>query len=204
LEPNTTYWLHVTFGPATSAFLWDGTAPSTVPSGIAAAVGYNFNGSSSTFRNRLEINGTPDGGLGTTYCTPAVANSTGNPATIEATGSLVVASNDVTLTADALPNNSFGFFLTSRTQGLVPNAGGSAGNLCLGGAIGRYVGPGQIQNSGMLGSFDLDLNLTQTPTPMGLVAVAAGDTWNYQAWYRDAVGGVATSNFTNAVSLTFQ
>jgi hypothetical protein len=207
LAANTTYWLHVMSNPPTMgpAFLWEGTTPSTVPSGIATAVGYNFNGATSATRNRLEINGSPaGGGLGTTYCTPGVSNSTGSPATIEATGSLTVASNDVTLTAESLPNNAFGFFLTSRTQGLVPNAGGSAGNLCLGGSIGRYVGPGQIQNSGTVGSFDLALDLPMTPTPTGLVAIVAGETWNFQAWHRDSVGGAATSNFTDAVSLTFQ
>jgi hypothetical protein len=36
------------------------------------------------------------------------------------------------------------------------------------------------------------------------VAVAAGETWNFQSWHRDAVGGVATSNFTDAVQLDFQ
>jgi hypothetical protein len=52
------------------------------------------------------------------------------------------------------------------------------------------------------------LDLTQTPTPTGFVVVAAGETWHFQTWHfqtwhRDAVGGVATSNFTDAVSITF-
>ncbi len=144
------------------------------------------------------------GGIGTSYCGPAVANSTGNSASLTATGSTAVAQNDVTLVASSLPNNSFGFFLASRTQGLVNQPGGSQGVLCLGGSIGRYVGPGQIRNSGATGSFDLVLNLTQTPTPSGLVAIAAGQSWNFQAWYRDAVGGVATSNFTDGRAISFQ
>ncbi|MEZ6015058.1 MAG: hypothetical protein R3F49_08095 [Planctomycetota bacterium] len=143
------------------------------------------------------------GNLGTTYCSPAVANSTGQPAEISASGSRTAAMNDLTLMATSLPNNSFGFFLTSRTQGAIPTPGGSQGTLCLSGSIGRYVGPGQIKNSGTLGEFSLDLNLTQTPTPTGFVTVLAGDTWNYQAWYRDAVGGMATSNFSNALNLLF-
>ena len=72
------------------------------------------------------------------------------------------------------------------------------------GAIGRYVGPGQIQNSGGNGSFTLPLDLTQMPTPTGLVAAQAGETWNFTTWYRDAVGGSATSNFTDGVEVTFQ
>jgi hypothetical protein len=50
------------------------------------------------------------------------------------------------------------------TQGNVPQPG-SLGVLCLGGSIGRYVGPGQIQNTGGTGAFCLLLDLTQTPTP---------------------------------------
>jgi hypothetical protein len=143
-------------------------------------------------------------GLGTSYCSPGVANSTGNPGVIRATGSLVVASNDVTLEASSLPLNSFGFFLTSRTQGMTNQPGGSQGVLCLGGSIGRYVGPGQIKNSGVTGAFSLGIDLAATPTPTGLVQVAAGETWNFQSWHRDAIGGVATSNFTDAVQLDFQ
>jgi hypothetical protein len=141
---------------------------------------------------------------GTNYCGPAVLNSTGNPGEISATGSATVAANNLTLEASSLPLNAFGFFLTSQVQGLVPQPGGSLGVLCLGGSIGRYVGPGQIQNSGAAGSFGLALDLTQTPTPTGTVSVAAGETWNFQAWHRDSVGGVAVSNFTDGLSVLFQ
>jgi len=143
------------------------------------------------------------GSLGTVYCAPAVANSTGASATIAAVGSTVIASNNLRLEAASMPTSAFGFFLDSRTQGMINQPGGSQGVLCLGGSIGRFVGPGQIQNSGASGAFSLQIDLTRVPTPTGPVAVMAGDTWNFQAWYRDAVGGVATSNFTSAVSITF-
>jgi hypothetical protein len=140
--------------------------------------------------------------IGTNYCT-AVANSTGNTGVMSATGSTIAANNDVTLTASSLPNNANGFFLTSTTQGFVMNPGGSAGNLCLAGSIGRYVGPGQVQNTGLTGSISLALNLTQTPTPTGFVSITAGQTWNFTAWHRDAVGGVATSNFADGLEIAF-
>jgi hypothetical protein len=73
----------------------------------------------------------------------------------------------VTLAADQLPLNSFGFFLTSLDRGSVAGPGGSQGTLCLGGAIGRYVGPGQIQNSGTTGAVSLALNVNAMPTPTG-------------------------------------
>ncbi|MEZ6018013.1 MAG: hypothetical protein R3F49_23110 [Planctomycetota bacterium] len=143
-------------------------------------------------------------GVGTAYCSPAIPNSTLASGEISGSGSAVRADNDLTLEARSLPNNSFGFFLTSRTQGMVANPGGSQGNLCLSGAIGRYVGAGQIKNSGAVGQFSLLLDLAQTPTPTGLVSIAVGETWHFQAWYRDAINGMATSNFTNGLQVLFQ
>ena len=141
--------------------------------------------------------------IGTPFCT-AVPNSTGFPALTRACGDDAVAANNVTLIASRLPQDSFGFFITSTTQGFTQMPGGSVGNLCLGGQIGRYVGPGQIQNSGAMGRFTLGLDLTQTPTPTGFAAVQPGETWNYTTWFRDSVGGVATSNFADGISVTFQ
>ncbi len=142
--------------------------------------------------------------LGTRYCTPAVPNSTGNSTRITATGSNIVALNDVTLATSDMPNNAFGFFLTSLTQGMVAQPGGSLGVLCLSGAIGRYVGPGQIQNSGGAGGFQYMIDLNVHPTPTGIVQVQAGQTWNFQCWHRDTVGGAAVSNFSDAISIGFQ
>ena len=94
--------------------------------------------------------------------------------------------------------------MAALSDGFIAMPGGSQGNLCLGGQIGRYVGPGQIQNSGTAGEISLLLALGATPTPSGLVAVQPGETWNFQCWFRDAVGGQATSNFTNGVEIVFQ
>lgn len=143
------------------------------------------------------------GGLGTNYCGPAVVNSSGNSGTMGATGTGTVANNNLVLQASGLSLNAFGFFLTSRTAGLVMNPGGSQGHLCLGNPIGRYVGAGQIQNSGATGMISLAVNLTQTPQPTGLVSVVPGETWRFQAWFRDAIGGTATSNFTDGYAIVF-
>lgn len=142
------------------------------------------------------------GFVGSIYCT-GIANSTYERGRIAATGSTLVSGNDVTLLASHLPQGSFGFFLTSQTQGTIAQPGSSVGVLCLSGNIGRYVGAGQILNSGTAGYFSLAIDLTQHPTPTGLVSVAPGETWNFQAWHRDSVSGVATSNFTDAVEVVF-
>lgn len=139
---------------------------------------------------------------GSSYCS-ATTNSTGAAASISAFGSASAAANALALTASALPLHSFGYFMTSRTQDFVANPGGSQGNLCLGGAIGRYVGPGQVQNSAGAGRFTLAVDLAHQPTPTGPTSVAPGETWSFQAWYRDSLGGQATSNFTNGVAVAF-
>jgi len=77
------------------------------------------------------------------------------------------------------------------------------GVLCVGGQIGRYSGPGQIKNSGATGSFSLLLNVNQIPTPTGFVVAVVDQTRNFQSWHRDSLGGVATSNFTNGLAVTF-
>ena len=139
--------------------------------------------------------------LGVNYCGPAVINSAGSSGLIVATGSTMVSDNDMTLTATGLPNNQFGYFLNSLSQGFVPNPGVSQGNLCLTGQLGRYNSI--VFNTGTGGSGSLVLNLPATPTPNGPVAVFPGETWNFQAWYRD-LNPMATSNFTNGVSIAFQ
>ena len=104
--------------------------------------------------------------------------------------------NDVTLMVDQLPLH-FGYFLTSQTQGFF-NPPGSQGIICLSGTIGRY---NQIANiiQGPCGSLQVDLTAIPVNPP---TAVLPGDTWNFQAWFRDNNPGL-TSNFTDGVSITF-
>ena len=86
----------------------------------------------------------------------------------------------------------------------MPLAGGAQGDICIAGAsVGRYVGPGQVRNSGGNGFFELAIDLDQHPTPNGLVSVLPGETWHFQCWYRDANPG-PTSNFTEAQRVLFR
>ncbi len=140
--------------------------------------------------------------VGTNYCTPA-PNSTGATASISASGSASVTLNDLTLSSANLPLNAAAYFLCSRLHGFVANPGGSAGNLCLGGAIGRRVG-GSIPNAGATGTVSVLADLTALPQPSGAVVVLAGETWNFQCWYRDlAASGGATSNFSDGLEVLF-
>ncbi|MEM9382236.1 MAG: hypothetical protein AAGB93_19935 [Planctomycetota bacterium] len=144
-----------------------------------------------------------DAAIGTNYCATN-PNSTGASGKMAAFGSVFVIANSLELTAFDLPNTAFGYFLVGEDRGFVANPGGSQGNLCIGGSVGRYVGPGQIQNTGQTGSFALVLDITMTPQPNGFVSIQSGETWRFQAWHRDSVGGAAVSNFTDGLEIAFQ
>ncbi len=139
--------------------------------------------------------------IGSSICGPAVLNQVGLSGEMSAAGSNAVSDNDLTLTASQLPPQVFGFFLASQAQGFVMNPGNSFGNLCLAGTVGRFQM--QIQNSGMAGEFSIPVDLTAIPQPTGTVAVAPGDTYFFQAWYRDSQGGMAGSNFTDGYEIDF-
>lgn len=141
--------------------------------------------------------------IGERYCTPAVPNSTGNAAEIVARGCLDVASNSLELTARYLPTEELGVFLCSLAPGQA-RAPGSQGALCLSGEIGAYSG--HVQSTGLSGVLKLHVDLDEIPSGMR-TGVASGDTWYYQALFRDwaTEGGnsTRTSNLSDAVAVTF-
>ena len=66
------------------------------------------------------------------------------------------------------------------------------------------IGPGQIQFSDVMGVVSLPIDLTMVPQSSGFVSVMAGDSRNFQVWFRDLVGGAPVSNFTDGLEITFQ
>ncbi|MFT7679793.1 MAG: hypothetical protein ACI8QC_003798 [Planctomycetota bacterium] len=144
------------------------------------------------------------GGFGTNYCGPGAVNSSGMPGIIGASGSNIVADNNLIITATQVPTAQFAYMIASRTQGFVANPGGSTGNLCILGDIARFNRAGEV-GAIVGGAFALTMPLGDFPEPpTNGVSVLAGDVWNFQCWHRDIAGGVPTSNFTDAVEVTFQ
>ena len=140
------------------------------------------------------------GPQGTTYCTPATPNSTGQPATLSAFGTPSARDDFVTFTATNVPAQTIGMLLVGDAQGFSPFAGGSQGTLCLGGHMARFTA--NITGNSELGDLVFDPILSAMPlTPM--TGVQPGETWHFQVWYRDRNPG-PTSNFTDAVSISFQ
>ena len=138
--------------------------------------------------------------LGAQYCA-AAPNSTGSSAWIAARGFQWGTGAALTLQSTEMPQNSFGHFLVSNVSGFVTNPGGSQGNLCLQGNVGRFNRAGEIRNSGLSGSFSLSGVVgNDLPSPMGPVSAQPGETWYFQCWFRD-IG--PSSNFSNAIEITF-
>jgi hypothetical protein len=186
-----------------------GTAGVDRSSGVAVDQPGQFFLSGSTTRDLAAVNAGDedawvanfDSLLSSGYCA-SPANSTGMPAVITATGSSAIALGRLNLRCESLPRFAFGFFILSQMQGFAANPGGSSGNLCVSGLVGRFVGPGQVQNSGALGAISIDVDPLILPHPLGPVAAQAGETWNFQGWFRDANPQV-TSNLSNGVAVTF-
>lgn len=137
---------------------------------------------------------------GTQYC-EANANSTGETAWIRASGGGQSANALFSLECTDLPPNQFGLFATAMGNAVTSNPGGSAGNLCLSGSIGRYSA--QVASTGSGGSLGITLDPQALEQPTGSVSAMAGETWYFQCWVRDFVGGAPTSNFSNAIGVTF-
>ncbi|MEL6431277.1 MAG: right-handed parallel beta-helix repeat-containing protein [Planctomycetota bacterium] len=144
------------------------------------------------------------GSIGDNLGCSAEPNSTGLRGRLLARGSAAAADNDLTIVGEHLPAGQFSMFLTSRLEGLVPMAGGP-GTLCLGGAIGRFNRPGEIQAIGAAGTVGLPIDLTNVPQPSSVVAAQPGETWRFQLWHRDLdPGGATTNGFTGVVSVTLE
>lgn len=130
-------------------------------------------------------------------CLPAVTNSSGWPARIELEGP-AVAGGVLTLRAVHLPLDRKGYFMMGDGDAqLLPAT--SLSQLCIaGGRLVRLVPP--LLDSGPGGSFSL---LVDTAAVPGLGAVVAGQTWGFQAWFRD-VNPTPGSNLTNALFTPFE
>lgn len=130
-----------------------------------------------------------------TYCDPAVPTTAGTPGALAAHGSSYVSDNALRFECAGLPANVFGYLIAGDMFAFVPGAGGSFGDLCVGGTNLRFNDV--VASSGATGSFARTLDLTNVPV---VGAFAPGQVWNFQAWFRDG----SRSNFSNAVQVTLR
>jgi hypothetical protein len=123
------------------------------------------------------------------YCAGGV-NSTGAVASVFASGSASIASNDLVLWSAGLPPGKLAAVIYGDGQQQLPFGSGFA---CVGGALHRFpIQP--IQADGVL------FRAVDATGPAQLGgAVAAGTTWNFQVLYRDA----GATNTTGGLSVSF-
>jgi hypothetical protein len=67
------------------------------------------------------------------------------------------------------------------------------------GVLVNFAGTSSVGPIGMETGFDVPDSIPDT-VPF---AIMAGDTWHFQAWYRDTPAGAGSSNFSNGLSVIF-
>jgi hypothetical protein len=125
-------------------------------------------------------------------------------ALLTAAGSTSFSADDLVLTAAQLPSQQFGIVFVGDTQ----VAGGLGapvldGLVCASGNVMRY--PAQLSS----GTGPADGVIAQS-SPVagsnGLIS-GAGQTWNFQCWYRNVPAGISScgtgANFSNALAVTY-
>ena len=164
--------------------------------GLAGGAGIGVDGSDVWVGGLLSNNAFKVGErvtLGSVYCSPNIANSTGVSGQISVTGSDVDADDDLTLTATQLPTNAnIGYFIMGTGSNVfVPMGAGS--NLCVAPGIQRFIPP--VNNTNQFpGGFDRVVGTQGSGHPVS-ANITPGSTWNFQAWHRDQDAG--TSHFTD-------
>ncbi|MEZ6019314.1 MAG: hypothetical protein R3F17_04195 [Planctomycetota bacterium] len=157
--------------------------------------------------------------VGTAYCDPANANSTGGPAVLSGSANPGVGAG-VHLELTGGPTGELGYFLVGTGAELAPTVPLGNGLLCLsvgaGNSLGRYnvagtdfnsIGlfdaGGVLQNLGGTSTVGSGFDLPTTIPITGSPTIMAGDTWHFQAWFRDTPSGVGQSNSSNGLTVTF-
>lgn len=98
------------------------------------------------------------------------------------------------LEVDSATLNQPGIFYYGPNQVSVPFGDGYR---CVGGAVNRL--PVVFADSMGHASFPIDLTSATLPTG----AIAEGDIWNFQYWYRDPSGALSSFNLSDGLSVPF-
>jgi Matrixin len=128
-----------------------------------------------------------------TYCTAAPNSANASGAQMSFSGTPSVTLNNAVLMASGLPNNILNLFFFGQNQASVPFGNGIR---CVGSPFFRLP----AVHAGIFG--DTSFNLDLTSLPQG-VQIHAGESWNFQNWYRDPAAGGANFNASNGLNIVF-
>lgn len=128
-----------------------------------------------------------------TYCATSPNSYDPFGAYIDWFGSNRIAANDLLLVTTGLPPNAFGLYYYGQNPTSVPFGNGTR---CVGNPVFRLP----IVQANLFGESDFAVDYGALPGGGG---ISAGQTWNFQFWYRNAAGGGAGFNLSNALRIQF-
>jgi hypothetical protein len=143
----------------------------------------------------ISIDGGGGGCVDSVYCS-SLPNSTGATASINWSGSCIVADNNFTLDMGGGPANQPGLFIYGANQASIPFGNGV---LCISAPILRLNPPVFMDGAGTASKV---VDLANPPSQTGLIT--AGSQWNFAMWLRDPAAGAAGYTFTDGLSVDFQ
>jgi outer membrane protein assembly factor BamB len=137
------------------------------------------------------------------HCTGGAPNATGVQATLTLEGSPFAGGELTAVVAGLEPLGMFGVVLVGDAVSAPTPLPGSVGDLCVGGTVGRLVGPPLLPDAS--GVQRHMFSTAPLVTTAGATLVQPGDTFTFQLWHRDtAPGGAAVGNTSTAMALTFR
>lgn len=141
------------------------------------------------------------GNVGIQYCYSGDMTGAGEFSTLRGSGSGVLGANNLTIDALGLMPGSVALFLAADGFAMIPPGSGTLGNICVGGAVGRYNA--QVATADASGQIAFPVDLTNLPTPSGtLISATVGSTWYFQALHSDRLpSGVPIRHFTPGLAV---
>jgi hypothetical protein len=137
---------------------------------------------------------------GTAYCV-ASPNSSGQQAETLAYGFGLVSSGRILLATEGLPPGQPALLIASQAWSFLPPVPGTMGYQCVIGNLAVFRD--SVSFADNTGRVMHDVDLTAMPTRPTSTSVQPGETWHFQAWYRDNLGG-STTNFSLPTRIDFQ
>jgi len=143
--------------------------------------------------SRFDVDGLITCGGPGAYC-PLIPNSAGSGAAIGWSGSSSVAADDLVLEVTGVPASTVGLFFYGPDQVQVALGNGLR---CVGGDLRRLP----VVGASPAGTVSYPVELSSTSLPTG--AIAAGETWNFQFWFRDVQAFPYRFNLSNGLRVPF-
>lgn len=146
--------------------------------------------------------------VGSDVCGPGVPTSLGRSARLQLIGRAEApvggSTGDLTLEVFDVPPQTPVLFVLGGETGFIPGLNGFDGNLCVGlPGLARLTGSGPVDFADLNGIVTRPLDLSALPRGTSLLTVMPGDTWVFQAIFRD-LASPGQANLTNAISVVFQ